>query len=362
MAAWWDRWLRGAPAPEAPEPTAVWFTPTSHRPEPDLDTVPGEWRADVWPSPRSSWVEHPLIGRLPYVVKPDVGVAAWISCAGHLPWGQPLDQRHDDADSLTWELDPDGLEIAGHPRVSLSLTSSAPVALLSVKLQDVASDGTSTLVTRGVLNLTRRAGMASPEPLVAGQVYDVEIELEATAYRWRPGHVLRLAVAGTDWPNVAAPPAPVTLEVRSGVLALPAYEPAGSMTPPDFVPGEETSSESAHGVVWRVERDVLARTTTCVTGHGGHYDVPYGSVVERYESRVQVSTRTFEQLAASEVSTTLRYADDGSGSPVSVSVRAALELFAGASSFDVRITLTCREGDDVVAERLWQRQITRDLA
>jgi predicted acyl esterase len=362
MVTWWDRWLRGIENGIEHEPTAVWYAQASHRPEPDLDTVPGEWRADTWPTERSSWVEYPLPGKLPYVVKPDVGTAAWISCAGHLPWGQPGDQRHDDADSLTWELDPEGLEIAGHAKVLLSLTSTAPVATVTCKLQDVAADGTSTLVARGTLNLTRRNGMDVVEALVPGEVYDVEVELEATAWQWRPGHRLRLAVAGADWPNTAAPPRPVTLGVRQARLLLPAYDARGSLPVPSFAPGDESSGESDHGVVWRVERDVLARTTTCVIDHGSAYDVPYGSVVEHYGGRVQVSSRTFEQLATSDVAFTLRFSDDGSGEPVTVGARSILEVHAGETVYDMTITLVCTEGDTVVAERSWREQIPRDLA
>jgi len=362
MVRWWDRWLRGTDNGIDAEPEAVWYARSSHKPAPDLDLVPGEWRADTWPSERSSWVEHPLLGKLPYAVKPDVGTAAWISCAGHLPYGQPYDQRHDDVDSLTWDLDPEGLEIAGHPHVRLRLTSSAPVATVTCKLQDVAADGTSTLVTRGTLNLTRRSGMGTVEALVPGEVYDVDVELEATAWQWRPGHTLRLSVAGADWPNTAAPPAPVTLSIRSGALQLPAYDPRGSTPPPEFVPGDETSGESDHGVVWRVEHDVIGRTTACVVDHGSAYDAPYGSVVEHYGGRVQVSTRTFEQLATADVSFTLRFADDGTGSAVRCTARSTLEVHAGQSVYDVAITLVCREGDDVIAERQWRQQFPRDLA
>ena len=362
MVSWWDRWLRGRDTGVDVEPTALWYSRTSHTPEPDLDLVPGEWRADEWPSPRSSWVEYPLVGKLPYVVKPDVGTAAWISCAGHLPYGQPYDQRHDDADSLTWDIDPEGLEIAGHAHVRLVLTSSAPVATVTAKLQDVAADGTSTLVTRGTLNLTRRGGMDTGEPLVPGEVYEIDVELEATAWHWRPGHRLRIAIAGADWPNTAAPPQPVTLSVRQGVLALPAYSPAGGFPAPEFVPGDETSSESDSGVVWRVERDVLARTTACVVDHTYAYDAPYGSVVEHYGGRVSVSTRTFEQLASADVSFTLRFADDASGDAVDCSARSTLEVHAGVSTYDVHLTLTCSEGDTVIAERQWRQQFPRDLA
>ena len=362
MVAWWDRWLRGIDNGVDAEPSALWYSRASHKPAPDLDLVPGQWRADTWPSERSSWMEFPLEAKLPYVVTPDIGTAAWISCAGHLPYGQPLDQRHDDVDSLTWEVDPEGLEIAGNARVALTLSASAPVATVSVKLTDVASDGTSTLVTRGVLNLTRREGMDTAIPLVPHQVYDVEVELEATAWQWRPGRRLRVSIAGSDWPNTTAPPAPVTLSIHGGRLLLPAYAPAGSPTPRALAAGDETSPESSHGVLWRVERDILGRTTSCVIDHGSVYDAPYGSVAEHYAGRVSVSTRTFEQIASSDVSFALRFDDDGAGNSVSVKARSILEVHAGPVTYDVMISLVCTEGDDVVAERSWRQSFARDLA
>lgn len=368
MVTWWDRWLRGVENGIDEQPEAVWYVREFTAPEPDLDVVRGEWRSDVWPSPRSSTVVVPLDARAPYAVRPDIGTAAWISCAGHLPYGQSLDQRHDDADSLTWDVDPSTLgaavpfEIAGHAHVHLSVSADQPVATVAVKLQDVAPDGTSVLVSRGVLNLTRRGGMAAAEPLVPGTAYDVDVEIEAAAYRWLPGHVLRVAVAGADWPNTSAPPLPVTLTVHGGRLELPAYDASGAPEPPDLVPGDETSSESDHGVVWRVEHDVLARRTTCVIDHGSAYDAPYGSVVEHYGGRVSVSSRTFEQTAASDVSFRLSFADDGTGNPVSVTTRSVLDVHAGERTYDVRIAMTCSEGDRVVAERRWERQFPRDLA
>ena len=89
-------------------------------------------------------------------VRGDVGWTAWISCAGAMPWGQSSDQRPDEIHSLTYTWEPleDELEIMGQARLSVRVTSSAPVAYLSAKLCDVFPDGTSSLVTRGMLNLT----------------------------------------------------------------------------------------------------------------------------------------------------------------------------------------------------------------
>ena len=155
-------------------------------------------------------------------MRPDVGSAAWISCAGHLPFGQPDDQRADDAYSLAYDWALEGeLEILGHPRLVARVGSSAPVAFLSAKLCDVLPDGTSTLVARGFLNLTQRRSRTDPEPLRPGVVETVELELDATSWVFPAGHRLRLSLAGSDWPNLVPPPGPVTLTVERDGSASP---------------------------------------------------------------------------------------------------------------------------------------------
>ncbi len=361
MVAWWDRWLRGA-QPTAELPVARWYARESHAPAADLDTVPGIWRADEWPSPRSGQRVMRLDARAPYAVVPDVGLAAWNSCAGHLPYGQPLDQRYDDADSLQWE-EPvtEPLEIAGYPVLRLRVSATEPVATVSAKLCDVAADGTSTLVTRGLLNLTRRGGTATAEPLEPGREYDVELTLEATAWRWLAGRTLRLSLAGADWPNTVAPPRPVTLTVHGGELVLPTYDPDGSPYPePVFAPGDDP--EGAGEVLWAYGRDVLGRTTSARVDHGSTYDTGYGSASEHYQGEVAVDVRDFAQRATADVSFALDYADDGGGRPVRCSARSTLLVTAGEDHFDVTIDLTCQEGDRVVGERRWERRFPRDLA
>lgn len=305
----------------------------------------------------------------PYDVVADIGLAAWLSCAGHLPWGQPEDQRGDDIRSMTWDwpLD-DGLEIAGHPFVRLRVSSTAPVASIGARLCDVAPDGTSTLVSRGFLNLTRRGGMATAEPLVPGEIYDIDVEFDAIAWRWAPGHLLRLALAGADWPNVISPPTPLTLTVDGGELILPAYDAAESPYPaPTFAPGDESADEDISAVTWRTSRDVLARITGAFVEHGGDpYDTPYGRSGEHYVGEVTVQTQTFAQTARSDVMFSLRYDDDGSGAPVDCVVRSLLHISADETDLDVTIELTCTEAgpsrDRVVGERSWHRRLTRDLA
>jgi predicted acyl esterase len=141
-----------------------YFVRHATRPAPDLDELDGGGRDEpVWPPERARSLTLPLSGAAPaskgvdrLAVRADVASAAWISCAGHLPFGQPDDQRTDDAWSLVYDWEPDEeLEVLGHPRLAVRVGSSAPVAFLSAKLCDVFPDGTSALAARGLARETR---------------------------------------------------------------------------------------------------------------------------------------------------------------------------------------------------------------
>ena len=91
-----------------------------------------------------------------------------------------------------------------------------------------APGGASTLVTRGVLNLTHRDGHEEPVELVPGQRYAVEIPLSSVGYAIPAGHRVRVSVASTFWPAVWPSPEPVALTVVAGdesALTLPVRAP-----------------------------------------------------------------------------------------------------------------------------------------
>ena len=350
MAAFFAEHL-GTP-PGAPDSLPQWSLPHtwycrySHAPDPVLDLVPGEWRADTWPSPRSATRTIPLEDRPTYAVRPDVGIDAWISCAGHLPYGQSGDQRLDDAKSLTWDIPvTEPIEIAGQAHLRAQVTATCPHPILAVRLCDVAPDGTSTLVARGTLLL--------------GAEGDVDLELEATAYRWLPGRTLRVSVAGADWPNVVAPGGPGFLTLRDAELILPTYDPDPHAPVPDFAPGNPESSEDTDGITWRVERDVARRVTRCVVGSKSHYATPFGSASERYDGWVSVDERTFSQHAHSDVEFTLRFDPTDANPAVTATTLSVMDLATCDDGYDVSIHLTVRDGDDIIRERTWRQTFPR---
>ena len=76
------------------------------------------------------------------------------------------------------------------------------------RLCDVAPDGTSALVCSGVLNATRRESLTDPSPLSPNEIYGIEIDLDCTAWRFEPGHRIRLSICSADFPNLWPTPYP----------------------------------------------------------------------------------------------------------------------------------------------------------
>ena len=87
------------------------------------------------------------------------------------PADMPLDQRRDDALSLSFDSGPlaERVEIFGNAVVALRVAGDRPAAFVVARLCDVWPDGASTLVARGVLNLCHHAGHDRPQPLTPGR-------------------------------------------------------------------------------------------------------------------------------------------------------------------------------------------------
>jgi putative CocE/NonD family hydrolase len=107
------------------------------------------------------------------------------------------------------------VEVTGHPLAHLFVSSDAEDGNFFVYLEDVAPDGRVIYVTEGQLRALHRktnganARYTSPVPyrsferadaaaLVPGQVTELLIPLLPTSYLFKPGHAIRIAVAGAD--------------------------------------------------------------------------------------------------------------------------------------------------------------------
>jgi uncharacterized protein len=348
LGRWFDRWLRRV---GHYQDGCDVFVRSSTRPAPDLDLHEGFW-ARLPSVPPTEPLRLGLDGLRELVVAPDVGTAAWIDCAGHLPWGQSGDQQLDDACSLTWDFDPPDAPLVGHPVVRVRVAADQPQASLSVKLCDVFGDGTSALVSRGTLDLAYRDGVhGMPTPLARGTAYDVEVTLDACAYSWDPANRLRVSIAGADWPNTIAPPAPVVLTVLGGAVELPLL--VGDFDSPVFEPGAADSSESTEGVGWEIRNGVLARTTTALTRQVSDYSTPDGGHArEAYLGEVSVHRETFAQHAHADTTFDLSWPG------VNISVTSVMDVEIDAAGYAVVIeTVATRDGAEV-SRRRWIGRIS----
>ena len=186
---------------------------------------PGRWVADPsWPSPYVERRSLPLAaGRRSLAGLQLTGLGAGVWCGDGGPADGAADQRPEDGASLCWDLPAleAPVELLGHVAVELDVAADRPSAFLAVRLCDVAPDGSSSLIARGVLNLARRHGRDRTDPVVPGEDMRVRVELQSTSYVVPAGHALRVAVSPTYWPWIWPSPEPVTLTVDGGTLELP---------------------------------------------------------------------------------------------------------------------------------------------
>lgn len=118
----------------------------------------------------------------------------------------PVDQRPlaGRSDVLRYTSAPlaQALDLVGSASVQLHVSSSAPDTDFIARLIDVAPNGVALPVTEGALRMRWRNGFAQPEPLVDGQIERISIAMADVAWRFEPGHCLRLQLQSASYPHL----------------------------------------------------------------------------------------------------------------------------------------------------------------
>jgi putative CocE/NonD family hydrolase len=228
---WWDHWLKGLDTGAMDGPLLRAWMQEYAAPAARVRHRPGRWVGeDAWPSPRiESQVlypqpngtlagEAPVGARLEQVGSERAGRDAGAWCPYGTPTDFPPDQRAEDGLALCFTSAPlsDRVEILGFPDVTLEVTADRPLALIAVRLCDVAPDGTSLLVARGLLNLAHRFGHDQVVAVVPGERMVVDVRLDLSGHAFDVGHRVRLAISPTYWPFAWPSPERVTLGVNVG--------------------------------------------------------------------------------------------------------------------------------------------------
>jgi hypothetical protein len=281
-----------------------------------------------------------------------------------------VDQRGDDGRALMFDSAPlpERVELLGNARVQLELESDRPVAQLAARLCDVAPDGTSLLVTRGVLNLTHRDGHENPEPLEPGRRTRVVLDLDAIAQAIPAGHRVRLALSPAYWPWLWPAPEPVTLAVHTAESSLvlpvrPRRPEDERLTPfgePEQAPAlEEEKLEPVEGAR-SVTRDFASGRTELRFdwAAGGRYRLVEAGIQTGYWTETVYSISPDDPLSA-EVRCDAATELGREGWLTRAEVHAVMDC--DAERFRVRTELEAFESGERVRRREWSFETPRDL-
>jgi len=366
---WWDRWLRGVDTGVEQEPALRAWINEGEPPATHYETRRGRWvGAEAWPSSATASRTVPLAGfrggadgavvvRSPQHTGADAG--------RFFPFGNatdlPPDQRAEDGRSVCFDLPLDEpVDVLGTVLVHLAVTSDQPRATVTVRLCDVAPDGSSTLVTRGVLNAAKRDGMDRDDPLEPGAAASLPVRLVSTGHRFAAGHRLRIAVSTSYWPWVwphGVTPT-VTIDPAASRVELPVWTRASDdgvrfeqperseplaierVAPTEVLP-QRTVTHDVESGEWTLDVD---------PGYGGGRVYPDGLVFSE-DARETYRIRSDDPTSASATS---RWSIGLAKPEWAARLETASEVTADADAFHVRNTVRAwaRDGGPDVAEVL----------
>jgi predicted acyl esterase len=377
---WFDHWLKGIDTGMLAEPIADVYVQTWRAPDPDLTELPGYWRTETALPPERTRQQVLYCGsgrtlsgqpgpddslRLRYM--PSAGVEA-----GHW-WGElTVDQRGADAYSLVFDSEPlaDDLEILGFCQVEIHGGADASPLNWFARVNDVAPDGTTTLVAGGGRSdrpdQLRDAAAPVPGPDGAGAAAEPDwlpLQLHACSWVFPRGHRIRLAISNAMWPMIWPTPHPAIATVRLGAtgtrLALPVV-PRESRPAPHFgelEPGEQIDGVSGWGDVlpvrWTLVRDDKGTASISWRGTAGT-EFGWGRVVDEEYLRYEVhDDRPAEASARGEARTEVHLPDR------LLIFSSALDLDGDAESLRYRFRRELRRDGMLVRERSWERRYRR---
>lgn len=110
-------------------------------------------------------------------------------------------QRRTDVLTYTTRPFDRDFDVVGPLRLILYVSSSAVDTDFVGRVSDVFPDGRAIQLQNGILRSRYRNPLASPELLEPGRIYCLEIDLWATANRFKAGHRLRLDISSADFPR-----------------------------------------------------------------------------------------------------------------------------------------------------------------
>ena len=383
---WFRQWLEGKDTGILKEPRLAVYVRDWHPPGPYLETAPGHWRSeDGWPIARirertlhprddRSLADAPgaaAVDRLRDV--PTTGVEA----GGPVMWWGDVapDQRPTDAFSLVYDTPPlpEDVEVLGLPRAMLRVAADSPHADWFAKLNDVAPDGTVTLVTGAGQNGAHRVSAREPMAIEPGKPFPLEIEMHFTSWVFPKGHRIRLSVSNAQWPMLwptryptttslflgpdgtrfllpvvpkdASPrPAPAYLPIPEKAAGLPGYEAIAMETP------------SAYGEISSIDRNPRTGKATVLATNNSAQRYPWGE-----ERNTEKITHEAQDGHPEKASVRGEYSKEIKLANRTLRFESVVMFSSDRESFRYQGMRKVFENGKLLREKSWDKTIPRDF-
>ena len=378
--AWWDRWLRDDDNGVMDAPSLLAYLQDSHSPTPMASARPGRWVAvSTWPSPEVS-VRTLHLGPNGLDETATVGVAKVEICSPvwtGLTSGEYMpiagvreladDQGPDDAVSACFNgpaLNQE-LELLGTPLVHLRVTCDRDEGLVVARLCDVSPEGSSTLMSYGILNLRLRDGRDHVAEVHPGEAMEVTVRLNDLGWRILPGHHLRLALSTQMWPMAwpLAKEATVSIDLAVSYLELPVLRLSNSGAPPPDLGEPQAADPLPHRVIRPASGSRHQVHDPLSEEHLLEVEVDAGEV-EFEATRLRYSSNSGQRyriVDGNPLSACIEYRADFAFARDDWQVRteSVLVVTCDATQFHLDGRITGYEGAKAVCERFWVEHLPR---
>lgn len=371
---WWNSWLRDpVPAPPKWPRLRAWLSEFDS-PADKIDQRNGCWiqseeaipdvQTKVWhlderglsqtPSKSDHWT-------VPFDLR--VGRASGDTGYFGRPGGEPLDQRDDDALSLTFDSPPltDEFILLGATEAILALLTPRN-RQLALRLNDVAPDGTSARVVWTVQNLSINDRDAKTSDSNAVKTRKVQLTFPTKAYRFRKGHRIRLSVTASYWPIIWPSSRPGELFITSGLLRLP--------TPPAKPKGLKHGLPSAQDLPRTKQHHIVMSSpldrVSCTEGDGAlvsSWHQPYSEVFcSETEASFGFETRAVHRAIPQDplsTDSTVEHRAVYKRPDGTAEVRCIVSVKSDNGFYYLDGTVNAEWEEKLVAVRNWKRSIPR---
>ncbi|MDP5215684.1 CocE/NonD family hydrolase [Ruegeria sp. 2205SS24-7] len=374
---WWDHWLKpGQAVPDWPR-LRVWlreYDPPANA----IDYRSGGWiesgPPDTVTQPLMLYLTDGLLARtegpnsLALPIPADLRIGRASGDTGYFGrhGGLPLDQNEDDTLSLTFETAPleTDLVLYGAMSTQLLVETVSKQGQVSLRVNDVAPDGTSARVGLCVRNLALNDQLDAPEACEQETERVLNIPFHTKAYTFRRGHRIRLSIAACYWPMIWPAASDNDVILISGKLIMPVYQGQPQPLAKELPPALGLPAVKTHYAV----SDPPLRRSQQTTKDGrliNSWEQPFAETfcsetqtAFGYETRAEHSITPGDPLSAkSSYFHRARYTrPDGVAE-----ITSALSVNCDRDSFVLTGTFTADWQDEKIGEKTWTATISRQF-